>query len=159
MHAHEPVPHETKETIDLWVSDFLDRPAAKDVAAAVGEEASAVLAAFLEGACHGGKAPPDLEPEDVSHAFLDHVSALDLPDATKRALPALVAAFLADLEDQGRLSGGRGMGARVRASADEFARRAAGRGPDLTRQAPKIGRNDPCPCGSGKKYKRCHGGA
>jgi hypothetical protein len=21
----------------------------------------------------------------------------------------------------------------------------------------KIGRNDPCPCGSGKKYKRCHG--
>jgi hypothetical protein len=23
---------------------------------------------------------------------------------------------------------------------------------------PKVGRNDPCPCGSGKKYKRCHGG-
>ncbi|MBN8879422.1 MAG: preprotein translocase subunit SecA [Sphingobacteriales bacterium] len=23
--------------------------------------------------------------------------------------------------------------------------------------APKIGRNDPCPCGSGKKYKNCHG--
>lgn len=23
--------------------------------------------------------------------------------------------------------------------------------------APKIGRNDPCPCGSGKKYKKCHG--
>jgi len=22
---------------------------------------------------------------------------------------------------------------------------------------PKIGRNDPCPCGSGKKYKNCHG--
>ncbi|MBW0161601.1 MAG: SEC-C domain-containing protein, partial [Sediminibacterium sp.] len=22
---------------------------------------------------------------------------------------------------------------------------------------PKIGRNDPCPCGSGKKYKACHG--
>jgi preprotein translocase subunit SecA len=22
---------------------------------------------------------------------------------------------------------------------------------------PKIGRNDPCPCGSGKKYKHCHG--
>ena len=23
----------------------------------------------------------------------------------------------------------------------------------------KVGRNDPCPCGSGKKYKNCHGGA
>jgi len=25
------------------------------------------------------------------------------------------------------------------------------------RDEPKIGRNDPCPCGSGKKYKQCHG--
>lgn len=25
------------------------------------------------------------------------------------------------------------------------------------RVAPRIGRNDPCPCGSGKKYKQCHG--
>ena len=23
----------------------------------------------------------------------------------------------------------------------------------------RIGRNDPCPCGSGKKYKKCHGAA
>ena len=27
----------------------------------------------------------------------------------------------------------------------------------VKRNAPKIGRNDPCPCGSGKKYKNCHG--
>ena len=27
----------------------------------------------------------------------------------------------------------------------------------LVREGPKIGRNDPCPCGSGKKYKHCHG--
>lgn len=25
------------------------------------------------------------------------------------------------------------------------------------REAPKVGRNDPCPCGSGKKYKKCCG--
>ena len=25
------------------------------------------------------------------------------------------------------------------------------------RETPKVGRNDPCPCGSGKKYKKCHG--
>jgi uncharacterized protein len=25
------------------------------------------------------------------------------------------------------------------------------------RKAPEPGRNDPCPCGSGKKYKKCHG--
>lgn len=27
----------------------------------------------------------------------------------------------------------------------------------FVRQGKKIGRNDPCPCGSGKKYKQCHG--
>ena len=27
----------------------------------------------------------------------------------------------------------------------------------FVRQGGKIGRNDPCPCGSGKKYKQCHG--
>lgn len=27
----------------------------------------------------------------------------------------------------------------------------------FVRQGPKVGRNDPCPCGSGKKYKHCHG--
>lgn len=25
------------------------------------------------------------------------------------------------------------------------------------RETPKVGRNDPCPCGSGRKYKHCHG--
>ena len=27
----------------------------------------------------------------------------------------------------------------------------------VKRDTPKIGRNDPCPCGSGKKFKKCHG--
>jgi preprotein translocase subunit SecA len=27
----------------------------------------------------------------------------------------------------------------------------------VVREGEKIGRNDPCPCGSGKKYKKCHG--
>ncbi|MEM7581916.1 MAG: SEC-C metal-binding domain-containing protein [Acidobacteriota bacterium] len=27
----------------------------------------------------------------------------------------------------------------------------------MTRDSPKIGRNEPCPCGSGRKYKKCCG--
>lgn len=27
------------------------------------------------------------------------------------------------------------------------------------REEPKPGRNDPCPCGSGRKFKKCHGAA
>ena len=30
-------------------------------------------------------------------------------------------------------------------------------GGNLADQLPRVGRNDPCPCGSGKKYKQCHG--
>ena len=29
----------------------------------------------------------------------------------------------------------------------------------ITRDEPKLGRNDPCHCGSGKKFKQCHGNA
>ena len=29
----------------------------------------------------------------------------------------------------------------------------------VRREAPKVGRNEPCPCGSGKKFKQCHGAA
>jgi preprotein translocase subunit SecA len=34
-----------------------------------------------------------------------------------------------------------------------------GRGAQKPATSDKVGRNDPCPCGSGKKYKRCHGAA
>jgi len=49
-------------------------------------------------------------------------------------------------------------------SEEEARRRAAAapRGPQgptqpIKTSGPRIGRNDPCPCGSGKKYKNCHG--
>ncbi len=34
---------------------------------------------------------------------------------------------------------------------------AEAQGETVRRDRPKVGRNDPCPCGSGKKYKKCHG--
>jgi preprotein translocase subunit SecA len=33
----------------------------------------------------------------------------------------------------------------------------AGEAAPFVRETPKVGRNEPCPCGSGKKYKQCHG--
>src|SRR5215813_6564513 len=35
----------------------------------------------------------------------------------------------------------------------------AGKVKTVVRDQPKVGRNDPCPCGSGRKYKKCHGTA
>ncbi len=155
MHHHGPVPDHVRETIDNWVSDFLERPSAEESAAKVGPQAPAVLAQFLGAACHGTTEPADIEGNEVAHALLDHVAQLSLPPASRDAVPALVAAFLADLEEVGRLSGGRALASQVRASAPAFRDRAAGKVQQATRPAAKVGRNEPCPCGSGKKYKRC----
>jgi len=54
---------------------------------------------------------------------------------------------------------------KTQTSREDQARRAAAQGVSNQRAKPetfkrsekKVGRNDPCPCGSGKKYKQCHG--
>ena len=46
---------------------------------------------------------------------------------------------------------------RRRAAAARAHRRRRRRCETVRRDEPKVGRNDPCPCGSGKKYKKCHG--
>jgi preprotein translocase subunit SecA len=55
----------------------------------------------------------------------------------------------------------RGNAAAGRPGGQEPPRPARTGGDDVVRQVkrdePKVGRNDPCPCGSGKKYKKCHG--
>jgi preprotein translocase subunit SecA len=38
----------------------------------------------------------------------------------------------------------------------QVVKKAKGKGVELRRDMAKVGRNDPCPCGSGKKYKQCH---
>ncbi|NUR22595.1 preprotein translocase subunit SecA [Frateuria sp.] len=58
----------------------------------------------------------------------------------------------ARLQQQMLASGG---GAPVNALGSETAPVAASG--TVQHEGPKIGRNDPCPCGSGKKYKHCHG--
>lgn len=52
--------------------------------------------------------------------------------------------------------------AEVDAAGEDYAANENDMGDPATRRTPvmagpKIGRNDPCPCGSGKKYKQCHG--
>ena len=42
-------------------------------------------------------------------------------------------------------------------SGQHQANTAAASSQTTVRKEPKVGRNDPCPCGSGEKYKRCHG--
>lgn len=47
--------------------------------------------------------------------------------------------------------------ARRQAASGAMQRHSSGQSVTVRRSSPKIGRNDPCPCGSGKKYKNCCG--
>ena len=79
-----------------------------------------------------------------------------------KAVPAVAEKELSDLVERGvadknedEEDGGDGAVQGRRGKA-----RTAGDGATtapVKRERPKVGRNDPCPCGSGKKYKKCHG--
>lgn len=146
----------TLEKIDHWVSDFCTSDRARSFQGAIEEYAGPVLNRFLAAACdHRGVAPEDVEEHDLKPALLDVIARLELPGSVKQALPDLCGEFLADLEDRGRLGGGRLMGAYMRALGGTFADAATGTRRPFTNPGAKIGRNDPCPCGSGRKYKKC----
>jgi preprotein translocase subunit SecA len=54
-----------------------------------------------------------------------------------------------DSADPAASSGGNVMEMEPRSRAESTA--------PFVRAVPKVGRNEPCPCGSGRKYKHCHG--
>ncbi|MCI0598366.1 MAG: preprotein translocase subunit SecA [Beijerinckiaceae bacterium] len=89
-------------------------------------------------------APPPMMPLEVSHAEASAYAdgAIDPAFTTARAAPA---AAQAPKPGFGELGGG---------ATEALLREPSGRG-----AFGKVGRNQPCPCGSGKKYKHCHGAA
>jgi hypothetical protein len=120
------------------------------------EFAPQILTTFLVDACQArGIEPADLEEADAKAALFGQIARIDLPASAKARVPEICADFLAALEDAGRLGGGRAVGAYVRALSAGFRDQATGKPTPFTNPGSKLGRNDPCPCGSGKKYKKC----
>ena len=88
----------------------------------------------------------DAVPKEFIHSEVSPVTARDL---------AAAGATTDETADAGMFDG-----LTVPPSRGAGPPRPPGRAPlpqPYTRAAPKVGRNDPCPCGSGKKYKKCHG--
>lgn len=145
-----------RETIENWVGDFCASDALRNLPPACSEYASSILNAFLASACEArGVAPDELDEADLKAALLGPVARLELPASARAAVCELCAAFLSELETQGRLGGGRTLGAFARALRPAFQEAAEGKVKPITRPGARIGRNDPCPCGSGRKYKKC----
>ncbi len=145
-----------REQIENWVSDFVGSDAFRAFSGAVEEFAVPVLVEFLSAACdHRGVDVADVEDADLRCALLERVARLNVPASARARIPEMCAALLAQLEAEGRLGGGRQLGAFVRALGPAFQEAASGKARPFERPGSKLGRNDPCPCGSGLKYKKC----
>jgi len=89
--------------------------------------------------------------EDIRKEIATRLFLVRVQNGAERQSHTAQQAANATHEEAGQFSGGQaGGGSAVsKASQPENA--------TVVRAYPKVGRNDPCPCGSGKKYKYCHG--
>lgn len=97
--------------------------------------------------------------EVTIEAATRQVALLDVPLPIRKAFPALLTAFFEYLAGSGRFPKAQGwLGVVTRmdkAYRDSFCDDGSLRGETFQKGYPNVGRNDPCPCGSGKKYKKC----
>jgi uncharacterized protein len=148
---------------DGWFDPFVLEPDADDAADEPPEvrelpPASRALAHWVSGFEHATACFPDLLEleDDAVHDCLDrifrHLPA-ETDDERKRAEE------LDRLEPVGDLDAALEALVAEVAELDELTRDLRYKVEPLRRATAKVGRNDPCPCGSGRKYKQCHGAA
>jgi len=140
---------------ESWAAEFEAAPEARPFSPKVRAASQDLLAEFLGGACADGCDPGQIGEAEVKKGLLDRVAGLPLEPDVRTDAPRLVGAYLEFLGREGRVANARHLANFALALAKEFPRHAGGGGQPIRREAPKLGLNDPCPCGSGKKWKKC----
>jgi hypothetical protein len=140
---------------ESWAAEFEAAPEARPFSPKVRAAAQDLLAEFLGGACADGVDPGQIGEPEVRKGLLDRVAGLPLEPDVRTDAPRLVGAYLEFLGREGRVANARHLANFALALAKEFPKHGGSGGPPIRREAPKLGLNDPCPCGSGKKWKKC----
>jgi hypothetical protein len=135
-----------------WAAEFAESTVFSFLPDAIKDGAPAVCVEFLRRIAEATEA-------EIRRVMLDVMPALDLSPTLREAVPEILTMFLSWLEDSGRLGGGRTLGLTIGALGSGYRERCSPRGglrvPPMVKKTADIGRNDPCPCGSGRKYKKC----
>ncbi|HPB66627.1 MAG TPA: SEC-C metal-binding domain-containing protein, partial [Spirochaetales bacterium] len=100
--------------------------------------------------------------EDIRKSVASTLYLVRIQRQEDRAVRPVVSGGQSRHDEMGQFAGAvdgqaAAAGAKAQAAAGPMAQAAAPRNATVVRAYPKVGRNDPCPCGSGKKYKHCHG--
>ena len=145
-----------RDTIESWVAEYLDAAAGHAIAGSVAPIAEELLVTFLFQACAVRGVPPgELEKRDLKEALLEGMQGFKVAEKVRKRVPQTIGDFVADLGRRGRIADGEILGKYVAALREAYFEATAEKPKPVTRPADKIGRNDPCPCGSGRKYKKC----
>jgi preprotein translocase subunit SecA len=96
--------------------------------------------------------------DDIRRAIATRFFLVRIKTQDERRVGRPVYAGQASHDEMGQFSaGGEPAAAVPRGAPAGSSAAAANQVVTVKRTMPKVGRNDPCPCGSGKKYKHCHG--
>jgi preprotein translocase subunit SecA len=100
--------------------------------------------------------------EDIRRSVASTLYLVRIQRKEDRAMRPVVSVGATRHDEMGQFAGaGSGAAAaneaKKQAASGPMAQAASPQGGTVVRTVPKVGRNDPCPCGSGKKYKHCHG--
>jgi hypothetical protein len=152
------MPNLIEQKILNWVSDFCQSDSLGLFPSFIGEHAQLILETLLrEASKHDIDSLEALTEESLQAGLLQGVARLGLSDEARPFVPSVCRAFLEDLQRRGRIGNGLTLGRYLGALKQAFMEASADKASTYLRPGVKIGRNDPCPCGSGKKYKKCCG--
>lgn len=145
-----------RDTIEMWVAEYLEAAAGHAIDGKLTPIAEELLVTFLFQACAVRGVPPgELVKRDLKEALLEGMQGFQIPDKSRAKVPRVIGDFVTDLGSRGRLADGETLGTYVAALREAYLGANAEKPKPVTRPSDKIGRNDPCPCGSGRKYKKC----
>jgi len=117
----------------------------------------------------------EIHKDHIDHFMLDFAPRkMSFTTAVTKQVPEIIAALLVFLETDGHINNGRELSILAQQHSRAFlklmpkekptrkkttAKKPAPKKKPAKKKTPeiKVGRNDPCPCGSGKKYKKCCG--
>jgi hypothetical protein len=148
------------DTLRDSVSDYLESSHFALLQGAAKPYAEPLLqfaATHLDAQCPQG--PETVTATVVQTLLLDQVARLEVPLTARQAAPELLGAFFDYLGTSGRCPPAAAWSTWIDAITARYQGRfrddGSVRGETVSHRLPSVGRNDPCPCGSGLKYKKC----
>jgi hypothetical protein len=160
--------HMVTRQVSLLVSSFLDSDEARALRGVTRDELQRVATAFLE-LCYdaAGKEPRYIDAEDLRSIVGVHLPGkFARKDPIAERVPDVLEAFVKHTAATGAMSNAFEVQLALPEVSGRFVElvkhgrntpQADAKTDPFVHGASKTGRNDPCPCGSGKKFKKCHG--